>query len=414
MKMGLEFLISSSNENQQTSLILWDYESLNVQRVYRSGNNIGAKTLNFIGNDIIIAAESNKPLLHCWPMNSQEPVKNVRLVLPEPVTCMHVCPKNTFLAAGFKNKLYVWHLPSGKLISVQQKNYQPITCVQFSNDADFLIVTGQDGMLITYRTGDLVAGHNLYLSQSEIGQVEPLYIKNDHSMPIRDLSVGNFGRKSRVVTVSDDQTARLYNLFTGDLILILTLEEPVTATILDQTCWKLFLGTNSGLIKQFNLRNPPRFLTQHISKSNTNLDFIGHVKKISSLAINFTNTILASASDDCYIFTWDLRSRQILKKIEHKGAVRNVKFVLNHRNFFDENYKSVNILKSFERSLNLTDDSFSVALIQTDDIELSDEEDWSEKNKVGRNLEDENRMLRIINHRLYEAALEIGKEFHNK
>lgn len=113
-----------------------------------------------------------------------------RLILPEPATCLSVSPQNNYLAVGIGSKLFIWQLASGKLLTIQQKHFQPITCIKFSSDGDIILAGGQDGMLVAYLVGDIVSVVTNFLEQSEIGQAEPLYVKNDHSMPIRDIHIG--------------------------------------------------------------------------------------------------------------------------------------------------------------------------------------------------------------------------------
>lgn len=73
---------------------------------------------------------------------------------------------------------------------MQQRHYQPITCVKFSSDGEYVVVGGEDGLLVVYFLANLVAVHHSLLSQSTIGQVEPVYTRNDHSMPIKDVHLG--------------------------------------------------------------------------------------------------------------------------------------------------------------------------------------------------------------------------------
>lgn len=95
-----------------------------------------------------------------------------------------------FLAVGIGSKLFIWQLNSGKLLCVQQKHYQSITCIKFSSCSNYILVGGQDGMLVAYLTGDVVSVVTNFMEQQDMGQSEPLYVKNDHSMPIADVHVG--------------------------------------------------------------------------------------------------------------------------------------------------------------------------------------------------------------------------------
>lgn len=73
-----EYLLTSSQISQQFSVCLWDYNTLNVKKYYKNGGTIAQKCLEYVREDYILAAELGKPLLHVWPLNSQDVAKNIR------------------------------------------------------------------------------------------------------------------------------------------------------------------------------------------------------------------------------------------------------------------------------------------------------------------------------------------------
>lgn len=74
----IEHLLTSSQTSQQFSVCLWDYNTLNIKKHYKNGGTVAHKCLECIGEDYILAAETAKPLLHVWPLNSQDVAKNFR------------------------------------------------------------------------------------------------------------------------------------------------------------------------------------------------------------------------------------------------------------------------------------------------------------------------------------------------
>lgn len=178
--------------------------------------------------------------------------------------------------------------------------------------------------------------------------------------------------------------------------------------VLDAPCWQLFVGCDSGNIRQYNLKNPPRSLSQHIDDKSS-INFIGHKKKIVHLALNAVDTILASGSEDNYVYTWEIKSKQILKKIEHKSPLTNIKFIPDFRNFFVENFKSEIVLKSLQRSHDGNID-FVVSKIQTEDLELDEMNEVCDILKNNEELVQENRKLRAMNKQVYEVALSIREK----
>lgn len=369
-----------------------------------------------IGNDFVLTAERNKPLLHVWPVNSQEQIKNFRMILPEPANCVAVSPNNSYLAVGIGAKLYIWQIESGKLLRVQQKHYQPVSCVKFSSDGDFVVVGGEDGILVVYNFGDLVNLHGNVLAQSEAGQVEPLYKKMDHTMAVSDVFIGSFGYKSRFVTVSPDHTCRLYSLLRGDLLLCLFFDEALTAAVFDGPCWNMYIGSASGKVYGFNLKSPPRNIEYHVNNDSKTPVFLGHERKITCLDLNMAGKILASGSEDSKVFIWDTESLQMLRQLELKSSITNLRFVLSSEKMFAQHFKPSIVLKSLERSLN-PNNNFTVAVIQNEDISFSDEEEIEKSHHRPErldSLETELETVKVINHQLYEYMLKLTNKLNKR
>ncbi|EFA05044.1 WD repeat-containing protein 18 [Tribolium castaneum] len=402
-----ELILTTCRHTQQWSAALWDSSTGSIVHCYKNGGVVAPKTLNLLGDDYLLTSDDAKPITHVWCVNSQEVEKKMSTIHSEKITAMSVCPQSCYIAAGIGTKLHLWHLPSGKLLSIQKKNYQPITCAKFSNDGAFVVVSGQDGMLVVYSLASLVSLHNNFVSQSG-GQVEPIYTKHDHSLPINDLHVGNFGPKSRLATVSSDHTCKIYVLSTGTLLLNLIFDSPLTSVIFDGPCWSLFLGHNSGRIQQFYLKEPPRGVEHHVSGD---LVFQGHSKRVTCLDMGAANGVLVSGSDDCFVFVWEIASRQILRRIEHKGAITNVKCVLKHENFFVQNLRAKVVVRNFDRGL-IQGEDFVLGKIQQFDLDLEEGRDEGAKD-VSSELKNENARLRSVNKQLYDTAIRISRKYNN-
>ncbi|XP_028139104.1 WD repeat-containing protein 18 [Diabrotica virgifera virgifera] len=402
-----DLLVTTAQSDQQFSACLWDYNTQNVRKYYKNGGTVAPKCFEIIGKDYFLSSKLGKPFLHLWLLNSQDVAKDIRLVLPEPANCLAVSPENNFLAVGINCKLYIWHLSSGKLLSIQQKNYQPITCLKFSSDGTLLILGGQDGMLIVYCVGDLATLANNFMQQTDIGKAEPLYIKKDHPMVIKDIHVGCFGRKSRFATVSVDKTCRIYTLLTGELLQNLTFGECLNSVIFDSWFGSLFVGLENGDIRCYNLKEPVKSLTHHIDE-NTSLVFKGHIDRVVCLALNISQTILASGSLDCIVYTWDVRRNQILKTFKHSSPITNIRFVVSYENFFAETIVPEYAVKSLERNLDHSLDLVE-PILQKADIE-ADKNDFKIRNdEKMREVIIENMTIRAANKQLFDTVLSIER-----
>lgn len=405
-----EVLFTCCKSAEQWSVCAWDYASGNALQIYRNGGVATPRTLEILCNDFILTAEQGKPLLHAWPINSQDQVNSLRLILPEPANCLSVCPYSCYLAVGIGTKLYTWHLSSGKLLNVQKKHFQPIVAVKFSSCGDYLVAGGQDGMLVTYSLVNAINVGSTLLPQSVAGQVEPLYTKLDHSMPITDICVGQFDAKSRFATVSADQTCRMYNLFDGEHLLTLILADPLSSVVFDGPCWNLYLGSNSGVIRQFQLTAATTTVEHYVEQEGPQLKFIGHQKKVNCLSLSISGEFLVSGSDDFNVFVWEVQSRQVLRKIEHKSPVTIVRFSLGCANMKAQCFTPQVVLKNLQRSLNL-EDEFEVFIMQNDDIVFTDEEDDKDETEA---MAVEINKLKKINKQLYVTNLNLIEKFNKK
>lgn len=368
-EMAKELLLSSQAQNAQLiSCCFWDYNNGNILQIYKHGGSVKEKSLNLIGADYVITAEVAKPLLHLWALNSQETLKNVRLVLPEPVTVLQVCPKGNFIAAGIGTKLYVWELCTGMLLTVQSVHYQPITCIKFSSGSECLLVAGQDGMIVCYQFSLLISNSG-NKAQRDIQQLEPVYKRMDHPLAVTDMHIEKFGFKSRFASVSLDCTLRLYQLSNGELLLTLVYTNPLTALTMD--CFNIYVGNSKGSIQKTSLSLPSKTTEHHVKEDP--FEFIGHKGKIVALDLNIYNTRLASASEDSSIILWDIKSCQILKRLELKSIPSNIKFVLTSDAFFAQNVSPKKIVNSIQRTIEDDATSTPVTWIQHESSNVMDE-----------------------------------------
>lgn len=151
--LGELLLTTCESSSQRTMISLWDYNSSNLLNTYKGTGTAVAKTLHKVGNDYLLVAEKGKPLLHVWPINGQDVIKELRMILPDQANAVAISPDNVYLAAGIGPKLYLWQLSSGVLFDVQQSHLQPITCVKFSQDGSILLAASEEGSVVAYNWG---------------------------------------------------------------------------------------------------------------------------------------------------------------------------------------------------------------------------------------------------------------------
>jgi|SRR5579859_1924458 len=105
---------------------------------------------------------------------------------------------------------------------------------------------------------------------------------------------------------------------------------PITTFVIDPAERAIFVGTQAGIIHQFNLiqsiggryeavgGDPSHPLNAIDSQS---LNFTGHTTEITAINLSFDGTLLVTGDKSGEIFVWDVGSRQVLRKIKgHKGT----------------------------------------------------------------------------------------------
>jgi pre-rRNA-processing protein IPI3 len=365
----------------------------------------------------IVTANNVKPLLNFWPINSSEPIQNVKFVLPGRANSFATSPNGCFLVAGIKENIYIWQIATGKMLNMLAKHYQPINKIKFLDDNSHFVTAGQDGQVIVWNLADCVD------DQIRTEPISPTYSFSDHSLPVTDLWIGKGGLRAMMCTVSLDRTCKLYDLSGGSMLLSLVFQEMLTAVVVDRVEIGLFVGTNQGNIFQYNLQPPPRVKEYHITdQDRINNKFAGHSKAISCLSISVDEKTLLSGSEDENVITWNIQSRSMLKTFHHKGAITNAMFILKPQIMFDREAKLELVTKNFQRMVdqNENQDDETIEILVTDNLydmaygreEVSGNLTYSNpctsssSSDEVQKLRDEIAKLKKINSELYEFSLQ--------
>merc|ERR1712025_954318 len=142
-----------------------------------------------------------------------------------------------------------------------------------------------------------------------------------------DFHVGIGGLNSRIFTASKDQTVKVYSVSSGQFLLDIEFSSKLTSIAVDSAEESGFVGDNKGLVYAFSLTHLPRDLKMSISPSNSNT-FKGHTQEVSCLSVSLDGLTLASGSMDHDVRIWDVRSRQCIKVIPHKGTVTTLSYMI--------------------------------------------------------------------------------------
>lgn len=311
-----------------------------------------------------MTANNVKPLLHMWPINSSDMIQNVKFVLPGKVNCAAVSPgSGIHLIAGIKESIFVWHVPTGKVLAVLSKHFQQVNCLKFIDDGSHFVSGGDDGQVIVWSLSAAIG------DRYRVESSEPLHIFSDHALPVTDLWIGCGGLAGILASVSKDRTCKLYDMAAGSMLLSLVFREMITALTIDRLETELFIGTSLGNIFHHRLQPPPRTREYHITDEDMiNNKFVGHSKAITCLATTLDEQTLISGSEDFNVIIWNIPSRSILKTLPHKGSITNISLITTPQIMFNREAKLELITKNFQRVMNNGEEMENVEIFHTHEI----------------------------------------------
>jgi len=312
-----EVLITSDSCGQMANLLIYDPENGSLLTSFK-GFTSGQGTACIMANTFVVSSNPSKPLLNVWPVwkGEQRPVKQT---LPGIATALAVSndAHGAVVAVAVNEVIYIWMSASGELANVISSggHYQKVTGMSFTPDSSHLVSVGADGNVLVWTTANLVG------CGSGQAAPKPLRTWSDHSLEV----TGHAVTASRVYTCSLDQTAKVHELASGDLLLDVTFAVPLTAIAVDSLEANVYVGSKNGDIHTFSLRSPPRDLNMTVKPDKTNT-YKGHTKPVKCLSVSVSGHIMASGSDDFDVRIWDIKSGLSLRTLSHKGAMTNVKF----------------------------------------------------------------------------------------
>lgn len=358
----IEVAITSDASGSQWSCCAWDPRAGTNLMTYKGGGAPGANALSFIRNEFIVTGNIAKPLIHIWPVNSQEQIQGARLVTPGRVTALAISPDGIYCVAGVAEIIYVWQISSGRMLAALSRHYQSVTSIKFTDDGSHFVSAGQDGMVLLWKLSQVIVPINNQ-------PTAPLYSFSDHALPVSAVHIGKGGMRAYLVTVSLDRTCKVYDLASGSLLLNLVFQEALTSVTVDHLDTKVYVGSAEGHIYEFSLQSPPRMKEYHVSKEDVNNRFSGHKGAVTTVSISLDGDSLLSGGVDENVLLWHIPSKQLIRTLPHKGIVTNAVFTLAPRSMFDIEIKLNLIISNFKRMMdNDTADNHVVEVLVTDKI----------------------------------------------
>uniref|UniRef100_A0A3P9NES4 WD repeat-containing protein 18 n=1 Tax=Poecilia reticulata TaxID=8081 RepID=A0A3P9NES4_POERE len=338
MAAPLEVVVSSDSGSQLWNCTVFDLHSGSSLLSYRGGNS-AARSLAVLRGEFLLSAQLGKNFINVWEIQRKDQLQQ-KIVCPGVVTCLTASPDGAFLAAGVAEEVYLWEVCTGKLLAVLSRHYQDVTCLKFTDDSSHFVSAGKDNLALVWNVCSVV---QMDLSHAP----EPRHVLSRHSLPITDLHCGHMGAQARVATSSLDQTAKVWELSSGELLLSVLFDVEIMSVTFDPSEYFLFCGGRDGNIFQVSLCSQRHYRFWPVGCS----DPVLLRSLVTCLSVSMDGTLLLSGSQDETARLWDVQSRQSVRCLAHKGPVTNAVIMAVSANMFLPDSRPAVPLPRFSRHL---------------------------------------------------------------
>jgi pre-rRNA-processing protein IPI3 len=298
-----------------------------------------------VSGDWVLAAQRKEAAIFVFRRGQKSP--HVKCRLSEPVGPICASPDGSYcFAGGLSGTMYAWELWSGQLVRTWFGHNKPVRCLGITDDCSFLVSGGDDSVVSVWSVDDLVdvssssGGGGAGRGGGAAGDVvRERHSWSDHSQAVTALHVGHGGARARVFTASLDRTARVFEVFSKQLLYTVACGTFLTTIAASPDEAWLFAGGGDGAIVCVDLRAMAVAAAQGSSSSGggasshgaglvlavshdaSHARLEGHTAPVSGLLCVGMGTLLVSASDDGTVRAWDVASRQCLQTTDLKAPV---------------------------------------------------------------------------------------------
>lgn len=347
MAAPVEVMLSTDSASPLWNCSVFDLDTGSSLLSYRGGNS-AARTLCLFRGEFLLSAPPGKNFINVWEVQRKDQLQQ-KIVCPGVVTCLAASPDGLFLAAGVSEAIYLWEVCSGKLMSVLSRHYQDITCLQFTDDGSHFVSGAKDNLALVWSLSSVI---QLDLNPAP----DPRHVLSHHSLPVTDLHCGMMGAQGRIATASLDQTVKVWELSSGELLLSVLFDVEILAVTFDPCEYFLFCGGSDGNIFQVSLCSQNVSRDRSIqSDSEGNQVFKGHRNLVTCLSVSMDGSLLLSGSHDETVRLWDVQSKQSIRCVSHKGPVTNAVITAAPANMFIPDSRPSFTLPRFSQHLLVSD-----------------------------------------------------------
>ncbi|KAL1526968.1 hypothetical protein AB1Y20_015657 [Prymnesium parvum] len=159
---------------------------------------------------VLLSAEADRSFVHVWAAARLE-APAFRCQAPERLGCLACTEDGAYCAAGgHSGKLYLWELPSGRLLFSWDAHFKPCSALAFLASDGVLASAGEDAVLLVWSLADV-----LHAAATSSAPPSPLRAWTDHSLAIRSLAVAPCGQHDLLCSAAADHTVRLWRVAEG-------------------------------------------------------------------------------------------------------------------------------------------------------------------------------------------------------
>ncbi|XP_035379198.1 WD repeat-containing protein 18 [Electrophorus electricus] len=353
MSAPMEVVLSADSAGLMWNCAVFDLHTGSNVLSYRGGNS-SARSLTVLNGEYILGAQLGKNFINVWEIQRKDQLQQ-KIVCPGIVNCLVASPDGLYVLAGIAEAVYLWEISTGNLLAVLSRHYQDLSCLRFTDDSSHFVSGGKDNRALIWNLASVVQ-----LDSSRVP--EPRHVLSCHSLPITDIHCGLMGPQARVATASLDQTVKLWEISSGEMLLSVLFDVSIMSVTLDPCEYFLFCGGSDGSIFQVSL------CSTAVSRDKTfqsdgegNQVFKGHRNLVTCLSVSMDGTLLLSGSHDETVRLWDVQSKQCIRCIHHKGQVTNAVIVPAPANMFLPDSRPGITLPRFSRHLNPSEQGEGVA-----------------------------------------------------
>ncbi|XP_020030714.1 WD repeat-containing protein 18 isoform X2 [Castor canadensis] len=343
MAAPMEVAVCTDTAAQLWSCVVWELHSGANLLTYRGGQ-AGPRGLALLNDEYLLAAQLGKNYISAWELQRKDQLQQ-KIMCPGPVTCLTTAPNGLYVLAGIAESIYLWEVSTGNLLVILSRHYQDVSCLKFTGDSSHFISGGKDCLVLAWSLCSV-----LQMDPSRI--LAPRHVWSRHTLPITDLHCGFGGPLARVATASLDQTVKLWEISSGELLLSVLFDVGIMAVTMDLAEHHMFCGGSDGSVFQVDLFSWPGQKERNFQPDqDVGKVFRGHRNQVTCLSVSTDGSVLLSGSHDETVRLWDVQSKQCIRTVTLKGPVTNATIMLAPVSMLSSDFRPSLPLPHFNKHL---------------------------------------------------------------